>query len=868
MANFRQQVIERDLSGFTTNPNDQTGAFVIRTRKGRNKPRLIDSEESYLLYFGVPDSDYWGGFEAIQYVRQAPAWIASPYTANAKWAGIDIKDTTVTTFGTRTGRNYDAWSTSSYTSVKYNLPQYLAGTGNGTTTIFTGTIPSISAPDPIVSSASQPIQIIKSGTVVTDDSVTPGTLVGNSQVTSGTVNLTSGAYTITFAGTGGTAASYTTSVDLLNVPAPATSGYQEVDFTVAKVGSDSTGLANTAQVYTASILVDGVANPITVTGSAAQTFTTLATQITADLTGATATITGGNLRITSASTGATSTIFITDTDLFSSLTNYSALLTPVNGINAILPGIDLTIHAKPLAANITVDGVTVQNVNFGNTDTSFTNTDMVNVINTAFGTSVAATSTDFVVLSGTITDAVSGKIIITPPTDTVTYKSAVNVLFNSSVASTATISAFGTYPTGGIPRYGQTFYIDYLKSANISATTSHTFFTYSPYTDTDYMLAAKVTTLDVATKKYQLELFDKKPNGYIPINTYVYSLNKIKDGFGKSLYIFDIFNDDPYLIPFVNTAYAGTANISLPQIVDLTGGFRGSDPATSDFNSVWDNFQFNAKYPVKTFMDIYGTYANKILSLIQNYQPYAFGITVVPFGNTASQAITYRSTLGIDDAHLSLYTNWLRIEDPYNNSSAWVSGVGKMGVKYSLMGNTFDSLSPAGIDENNHGGQISSIGFRILEVEHDYTDNELFLLDNAQINPLVANPIYGVLAMGDRTLQVTNSDTSFIGTRRLYNYMIDNIIKQVLKKQEFKLNDPQHRLLATLLTNEFISPIVNNGYLREAVVVCNESNNTNEILNQRKFVLDIYVKVTPNSQVNLLRLTRLSQTQTIAQFVS
>jgi hypothetical protein len=198
----------------------------------------------------------------------------------------------------------------------------------------------------------------------------------------------------------------------------------------------------------------------------------------------------------------------------------------------------------------------------------------------------------------------------------------------------------------------------------------------------------------------------------------------------------------------------------------------------------------------------------------------------------------------------------------------WVSNVGKIGVKYALMVNTYDALSPAGIDENQHGGQISNIGFRILEVENDYTDNQLKLMDEAQLNPIVFNPIYGVMIVGDRTLQVTNSDTSFVGTRRLYNYIIDNIQKQVLKKQEFKLNDPQHRLLATLLTNEFLNPIVANSYLREAVVVCNESNNTDIILNQRKFVLDIYVKVTPNSQVNLLRLTRLSQTQTIAQFLS
>lgn len=868
MANFRAQVIERDLSGFVTSPNDQTGAFVIRTRKGRNKPRLIDNEEDYLLYFGVPDSDYWGGFEAIQYVRTAPAWIASPYSSDAKWAGIDVRDTDVVSFGTRTGRNFDAWSISSYTTVKFNAPRYLGGTGNGTTASFTGTIPSISISDPIVSSATQPIQIIKSDVVVTDDSASAGVLTANSQVTSGTVNLTSGAYSIVFAGTAGTAATYTTTVDLFTTPSPATSGYQEATFTSPITGTDPTGLANDPTVYTATVDVDGTPNAISVTGSTAQTFTTLLSEINADLTGAVASIVSGALRITSSSTGVTSTISITDTDLFSTLTNFDVIDTAVPGVDAVNAGIDITSYPKPLAVNMTVDGVTVENINFGNSDTSFTNTDMVTIINAAFGTTVASVSTDFVRIDGTITDAVSGKIIISPPTDNVTYKSAIDVLFNSSLAATATITSFGTYPTGGIPRYGQAFYIDYLKQANISTTTSHSFFTYSPYTDTDYQLAAKITTIDVLTKKYRLELFDKKSSGYIPINTYEYSLNKVKDGFGKSLYIFDIFKDDPYVVPFVNTGYAGTSNIAFPQIVDLSGGFRGTDPATSDFNAVWDNFQFNAKYPVKTFLDIYGTYANKVLSIIQNYQPYAFGITVVPMGNNAANAISYRQTLGIDEDSMSLYTNWMRIEDPYNNSSAWVSGIGKMGVKYSLMGNTFDALSPAGIDENNHGGQISSVGFRILEMENDYTDNQLLLLDNAQINPIIFNPVYGVLAMGDRTLQVTNSDTSFIGTRRLYNYIIDNIVKQVLKKQEFKLNDPQHRLLATLLTNEFLSPIVNNGYLREAVVVCNESNNTNEVLNQRKFVLDIYVKVTPNSQVNLLRLTRLSQTQTIAQFVS
>jgi hypothetical protein len=111
-----------------------------------------------------------------------------------------------------------------------------------------------------------------------------------------------------------------------------TSGYQEVTFSVAKAGGDSTGLTNDATVYTASIVVNGSGTyPISVTGSAAQTFTTLLAEINADLTGATAALEGGNIRVTCNVTGEHTTITITDTNLFSTLTNYSSIATAVQG---------------------------------------------------------------------------------------------------------------------------------------------------------------------------------------------------------------------------------------------------------------------------------------------------------------------------------------------------------------------------------------------------------------------------------------------------------------------------------------------------------------------------------------------------------
>jgi len=103
-----------------------------------------------------------------------------------------------------------------------------------------------------------------------------------------------------------------------------TSGYQEWGFSDATTTGSASGLANDSTTYTCSISVDGVANPISIVGSDSQTIGDVIDEINADLTGATCSFnaTGnGFIKITSDSDGTASTIAITDTDLFSSLTN-------------------------------------------------------------------------------------------------------------------------------------------------------------------------------------------------------------------------------------------------------------------------------------------------------------------------------------------------------------------------------------------------------------------------------------------------------------------------------------------------------------------------------------------------------------------
>lgn len=389
---------------------------------------------------------------------------------------------------------------------------------------------------------------------------------------------------------------------------------------------------------------------------------------------------------------------------------------------------------------------------------------------------------------------------------------------------------------------------------------SHSFFAKSPYADD---LSVKIKYL--TGKQFKMTLSKIISTGYSLISEYTYSLNREKDAFGRSLYIFDVFDDNDYVVAKVNTDFAGTAYTVDSLDTDFDGGTRGNAPQDSDYLSSWNNFQLKGKYPVTTFIDAKGNSAVTINTLINTYQNYAHGISVVPLGNTAAEAKTVREDLGLNTNKVSLYTNWSRIKDSYNNSSAWISNAGSVGRKYAMMNDVFDGEAPAGIDQNNHGGLLSD--WEVIEMENSYTDAEMTLLNNAQINPIIKDPVYGLMAYGNNTLQVTPSDTSFIGHRRLFNYIIKNVKENILVRQVFRLNNAANRLSARIQIESLLNPIVEKGVLNDFYVVCDETNNTGEVLSQRKFIIDLYVQVVPDAEYVQLNMIFVGQTVSISELI-
>jgi hypothetical protein len=215
-------------------------------------------------------------------------------------------------------------------------------------------------------------------------------------------------------------------------------GKQTLNYGGLALGASATGLANTATAYTMTVTVDGVAKPISVVGSAAQTFTALVAEINVDLgASATAAIVSGNIVITSATYGTSSTVTTVDGTLLAATTGFVSIAAPVNGSGT-----------TSYTASVSIDGVAYPLTVNPLTVTTFTQLlAYINGVITTNGTAsisngdVRITSASFGILSkvritpGTLFPALVGYTNIIPPAD----GGGVNRAYSATVTIDGTI---------------------------------------------------------------------------------------------------------------------------------------------------------------------------------------------------------------------------------------------------------------------------------------------------------------------------------------------------------------------------------------------------------------------------------------------
>ena len=151
--------------------------------------------------------------------------------------------------------------------------------------------------------------------------------------------------------------------------------------------------------------------------------------------------------------------------------------------------------------------------------------------------------------------------------------------------------------------------------------------------------------------------------------------------------------------------------------------------------------------------------------------------------------------------------------------------------------------SPAGFNR----GEIKNVVK--LAYNPDLADRDV--LYRADVNPVVKFKNQGNILFGDKTLLGKPSAFSRINVRRLF-IVLEKAIATAAKFTLFELNDEFTRAQFVSLVEPFLRTVQGRRGITDFRVVCDETNNTPEIIDRNEFVGDIYIK--PARSINFIRL--------------
>jgi phage tail sheath protein FI len=151
--------------------------------------------------------------------------------------------------------------------------------------------------------------------------------------------------------------------------------------------------------------------------------------------------------------------------------------------------------------------------------------------------------------------------------------------------------------------------------------------------------------------------------------------------------------------------------------------------------------------------------------------------------------------------------------------------------------------SPAGVNR----GQIKNL----VRLAYNPSQAERDDLYKAGINPVVTFPGQGTILYGDKTLLSKPSAFDRINVRRLF-IVLEKAIARASRTTLFEFNDTFTRSQFKNLITPYLRDVQGRRGITDFLVICDETNNTGEVIDRNEFVGDIYIK--PARSINFIQL--------------
>jgi hypothetical protein len=213
-------------------------------------------------------------------------------------------------------------------------------------------------------------------------------------------------------------------------------------------------------------------------------------------------------------------------------------------------------------------------------------------------------------------------------------------------------------------------------------------------------------------------------------------------------------------------------------------------------------------------------------------------------GREANNSIQFKDSIARSTSYAVMDSGWKYQFDKYNNVYRWVplnGDIAGLCVRTDFERDPW--FSPAGFNR----GQIKNVVK--LAYNPDKTDRDELYKNG--INPVVTFKGEGTVLYGDKTMLARPSAFDRINVRRLF-IVLEKAIARAAKYSLFEFNDAFTRAQFVALVEPFLRDVQGRRGIYDFRVVCDETNNTPEVIDRNEFVGDIYIK--PARSINFIQL--------------
>ena len=293
--------------------------------------------------------------------------------------------------------------------------------------------------------------------------------------------------------------------------------------------------------------------------------------------------------------------------------------------------------------------------------------------------------------------------------------------------------------------------------------------------------------------------------------------------------------------------------VNAPTLESLSAGSDGTAKTTGETKTGYDKFLDAETVDISLIVAGKGdaTHVDNMISLAESRKdcvafvsPERADIVNITNSNTQlKNVVDFYSTIS-SSSYVVFDSGYKYMYDRYADVYRYVPLNGDIAGLCARTDITNDPwFSPGGLNRGVIRGAVK------LAFNPDKTQRDT--LYPKRINPIVTFPGQGTVLFGDKTGLTAPSAFDRINVRRLF-IVLEKAISTASKFQLFEFNDEFTRAQFRNLVEPFLREVQGRRGITDFLVVCDETNNTGEIIDRNEFLAEIFIK--PARSINFITL--------------